>query len=160
MIRRPFYKNLQDTSNKIMYTITDSPWNYCTSANTVASYYKSLSVRCLWWRFLTLSFLYQTQHVSCRKAETAVQCFACNSISIFRFCLLYGRKYAPNIECIFYTKAFMSGSLSLLTNFQNLSTAVILNLGLVNRWGFTERLSGVLGWQLRNHVLLFFNILH
>jgi len=67
---------------------------------------------------LTLSFPCQNQYVSCRNSETTVQCFVCNSTSVFRFDLLRDRNCAPNIDA----KSFSLESLSLLTNFQNLST--------------------------------------
>jgi len=39
-------------------------------------------------------------------------------------------------------------------------SSVVINLGFANPQGFTGRFSGVLGWQLSFHVLLFFNILY
>jgi len=39
-------------------------------------------------------------------------------------------------------------------------TPVVLKLGFANLHGFTGRFPGVVGWQLRFHLLLFFNILY
>jgi len=40
-----------------------------------------------------------------------------------------------------------------------LSRAVVLNLGFASPQGLTGRFTGVLGWQLSFHVVLYFNIL-
>jgi len=91
--------NSPDISHKMIYNTTDSQdlklkkesrwvqsvchWNYHTIAisNLIQI---SISAMTVVEAFLTLSFLYQYQHVSGRKSETIVPCFVCHSISLFR----------------------------------------------------------------------------
>jgi len=65
--------------------------------------------------------------VSGSKLETIVQCFFCHSISVFKFDLFHSRKcvYSHTRTSYVFSKIpymFSLGSLSILTNYQKLST--------------------------------------
>jgi len=74
------------------------------------------------------SYAYVNRPTTISKSATIVQCFVCQSIYVFRFDLLHLRNFTlthvcfPNIQCIYSAKSFSFGNLSLLTNFQKLST--------------------------------------
>ena len=125
-----FYKNLWTTSNKKMCKMTESHdlklkregkwvrhWNFCTTTNSNLLQISNSKMPVVEIS-LTLSYLYQAQYVSCSKSETVVQCFVCNSISVFRFDLLHAETVL-HILSEFLCEIYSLGSQSLLTNFQN-----------------------------------------
>jgi len=65
----PFYKILRVTSNKMLCKTTESHWNYYTSANSNLLKISTSEMPVVEIS-LTLSFLHQTQHVSCSTSET------------------------------------------------------------------------------------------
>ena len=73
-------------------------WNYYTipNSNLLQISFSDMPVI---EAFLTLSFLYQYQ-CQWSKSETTVQCFVCNSISVFRFDLLHRRKCILTHVCV------------------------------------------------------------
>jgi len=82
------------------------------------------------------SFINRPTSIS--KSATIVQCFDGHSISVFRFDLVHLRNCTlthvcfPNIQCIYRAKSFSFRNLSLLTNFQKISTVLSNTVSIVH----------------------------